>query len=70
MLRHNYKGILTAANVMLIIHILGSYQVGTWVSSSPLSSWLISTILFLFLCVFRGYPPSFIYIYIYVHVFP
>jgi hypothetical protein len=25
----NYKGILTAANVMLIIHILGSYQVGT-----------------------------------------
>jgi amino acid transporter len=28
-LRHNYKGILTAANVMLIIHILGSYQVGT-----------------------------------------
>jgi fatty acid desaturase len=29
MLRHNYKGILTAANVMLIIHILGSYQVGT-----------------------------------------
>jgi hypothetical protein len=28
-LRHNYKGILTAANVMLIIHNLGSYQVGT-----------------------------------------
>jgi hypothetical protein len=55
---------------MLIIHILGSYQVGTWVSSSPLSSWLISTILFLFLCVFWGYPPSYIYIYIYVHVFP
>ncbi|KAH8974789.1 hypothetical protein BDL97_01G119900 [Sphagnum fallax] len=27
MLRHNYKGILTAANVMLIIHILGSYQI-------------------------------------------
>jgi len=29
MLGQNYKGILTAANVMLIIHILGSYQVGT-----------------------------------------
>ncbi len=28
-LPENYKGILTAANVMLIIHILGSYQVGT-----------------------------------------
>jgi amino acid permease len=25
----DYKGILTVANVMLIIHILGSYQVGT-----------------------------------------
>jgi hypothetical protein len=47
---------------MLIIHILGSYQVGTWVSSSPLSSWLTSTILFLFLClflcVFWGSPPG------------
>jgi hypothetical protein len=29
---------------MFIIHVLGSYQVGTWVSSSPLSSSLISTI--------------------------
>jgi amino acid transporter len=28
-LRDNYKGILTAANVMFIIHVLGSYQVGT-----------------------------------------